>query len=562
MSPRKIPAPTASKLVTRLAILLSIALWIFFVLRIPTFDFDESLYRRVAESMRERQDPWFMAWDDRLLHHKPPVFYWLIWAAAAVIDFGKNQIGSIAARVPSLLSSLGILMGLFFGTRFILGRSGKGADENTSSNAVLAFLSASFPVLTATAVIFDPLQSLALLPAILIPARMFYQDAEPSRATWLAFGAGLALATGIKGLNGLVVPVFALGVQMLLHFRLWGWPRFFRISMRTFLFGILPALAACAAWFYLLHQKAGPAFTEEFFWVQHLGRSRTSMEDHAGGWYYHVLVLFFGSTFLTPLLIHQWMEHRPDWLRISYPLVFALSFVFFFSLSATKLPHYLWPAWPALALFSALLAESSDKTLAPDKGRSSGRLVSRLPSLLASLPVILIGGLLFALALAPDALLLSLPKSPVSISILSHWEPFSIAQKAALLVGALTCLFFQIRRSLWARSPAITAICSTLVVFSLCLGLLPSLERIAIRPFQEIAADLKKIPAHRLDCIRYSGSFSPTLSLALAPDLIHNRCEPGEMRFLVSPEWKADECERLGFKVYSTRAHLVLCGKP
>lgn len=553
MNQRKYPTANTLGFTTALAILLSITLWIFFVLRIPTFDFDESLYRRVAESMRERQDPWFMAWDDRLLHHKPPVFYWLIWAAAAVIDFGKNQIGSIAARVPSLLSSLGILMGLFFGTRFILGRSGKGADENTSSNAVLAFLSASFPVLTATAVIFDPLQSLALLPAILIPARMFYQDAEPSRATWLAFGAGLALATGIKGLNGLVVPCFALGVQMFLHLRRWGWPRFFRISMRAFLFGVLPALAACAAWFYLLHQKAGPAFTEEFFWVQHLGRSRTSMEDHAGGWYYHVLVLFFGSTFLTPLLIHQWMEHRPDWLRISYPLVFALSFVFFFSLSATKLPHYLWPAWPALAVFSALLAGAPKKSPALE--------TTRLPGLLASLPIVLLGGLLFILALAPDALLLSLPKSPVSISILSHWEPFSIVQKTALLTGALTCLLFQMRRRICTRSPAITALCSALVTFSLCVGLLPTLERIAIRPFKEIASDLKKVPAFRTDCIRYSGSFSPTLSLALAPELIHNRCEPGEMRFLISPEWKADECERLGFKVYSTRSHLVLCGK-
>lgn len=533
------------------AIALAILLWLYFLIQVPTFDFDEALYRRVAETMRERRDPWFLAWDDRALHHKPPLFYWLIWAASALFDFGKEQVGASAARFPSFLASVGILLGLHRGIGYVLGNTAP--HKGSGTLAVLAFLCASFPMLTGTAVIFDPLQSLALLPAVLIPTRMFHLQGEPGARTWLAFGGSLALATGIKGLNGFVVPCFALGIQMLLHFRRWGWPRIFRTASRAFLFGVIPAIIACVAWFYLLHQKIGPAFTEEFFWVQHLGRSRSSMEDHSGGWYYHALVLFLGSGFLTPLLVRQWQDHKPDWLRISYPLVFALSFVFFFSLSATKLPHYLWPAWPAMALFSALLAESPRRTPA-----SFGR---RIPGILASAPVILLGGLLFTLALVPDFLLLSLPKSPQSISILSHWEPFSFSQKATLFFGGFVCLVFQIRRNDFTRIPGITAVCSLLALSSLSLGLLPSLERIAIRPFQEIAADLKKIPTHRGDCIRYSGSFSPTLSLALAPELIHNRCEPEEMKYLISPEWKADECGRRGFRILSTRAHLVLCGK-
>jgi hypothetical protein len=140
--------------------------------------------------------------------------------------------------------------------------------------------------------------------------------------------------------------------------------------------------------------------------------------------------------------------------------------------------------------------------------------------------------------------------------------PLSFGQKISLLFGSLVCATFLIQRTACTRSPQITAVFSVLSLITLVTGILPTLENIAIRPFQEIASDLKKIPAYRTDCIRYSGSFSATLSLALAPELIHNRCEPGEMRYLISPEWKADECDRLGFKVLSTRRHLVLCGKP
>lgn len=535
-----------------LAITLVILLWGYFVFWVPTFDFDESLYRRVAETMREKKDPWLLTWDDRPLHHKPPLFYWLIWAASIVIDSAKVQISAAAARLPSLIASACILFGLHRGMRFIVGKNTL-SDEG-SSHATSAFLSASFPILTATAVIFDPLQTLALLPAILIPTRMFFQQTSPSRLEWLIFGMSLSIGTAIKGLNGAVIPCLALLIHLLLHLRSWGWPRILQISWQVMVFGIFPGAALCFTWFYLLHHKIGPAFTEEFFWVQHLGRSQNSMEDHSGGWYYHPLVLFFGSGFLTPLLFRQWVDRRPEWLRVSFPLTFVLSCVLLFTASATKLPHYLWPAWPALALFSGLLQISSF-------GQRTSPLL-RMMGLFSALPVILLGVALFVLAVMPETLLGSLPKSPQSIAILSHWMPLSFGQKISLLFGSLVCATFLIQRTACTRSPQITAVFSVLSLITLVTGILPTLENIAIRPFQAIASDLKKIPAYRTDCIRYSGSFSATLSLALAPELIHNRCEPGEMRYLISPEWKADECDRLGFKVLSTRRHLVLCGKP
>lgn len=58
-------------------------------------------------------------------------------------------------------------------------------SRGAESIPVMAFLCAGFAVLTSGAVIFDPLQSLALMPALLIPTRIFLRDEMPAFRTWL-----------------------------------------------------------------------------------------------------------------------------------------------------------------------------------------------------------------------------------------------------------------------------------------------------------------------------------------------------------------------------------------
>ncbi|NDG85824.1 MAG: hypothetical protein EBX52_12420, partial [Proteobacteria bacterium] len=153
-----------------MALFLTLILWLYFAAALPTFDFDESLYRRVTESMRQAGNPWLLTWDGRELFHKPPVFYWLIWCASALVDAGKETVSAMAARIPGLFSTLAILFSLHAGMRHLFPEQ---KDQKGFLPPVFAFLCAAFAVLTGTAVILDPLQTLALMPALIIPARMF-----------------------------------------------------------------------------------------------------------------------------------------------------------------------------------------------------------------------------------------------------------------------------------------------------------------------------------------------------------------------------------------------------
>ena len=540
----------SSRLPARLALILLFTTWVLLTLTLPTLDFDESLYRSVADTMRTKHNPWLLEWDGTALFHKPPFFYWLIVAAGSIFDSAGAMISSFSSRIPGLLASLGILVSLDFGMRHLLGDAAK---EKIQRIPILAFASALFPCLTAVAVIFDPLQTLALMPALLIPARLFWTGEEPRKSGWFFFGLSLAGATAIKGLNGIIIPTAAFGLHLVFHLRSWGFRRVFQIFSRFMVFAFLPGCVLASAWFFLLDRKIGPGFTHEFFWVQHFGRAQNPMEAHGGGWLYHPLVIFFGGGFLTPMLAYLGYERRPSFLRAGFPLMFAGSFVLFFSLSATKLPHYTWPAWPALALFAGLCASLPRP--------ETERILPRIWGFLASLPVLVLGAFFLFFSIAPEWLHRFAIDDARTLSLIAHLPTPSFATKLLFLAGAAACFVFQIGRREIARSPALTAFLATLALLSATAGLTPTLNELLIRPFQDAARTLKSRGALHSDCIRYSGAFSATFSLALAPELIHNRCEPAEVKYLVAPEWKEAECDQRGMRKISRHSWLVVCGK-
>jgi hypothetical protein len=463
----------------------------------------------------------------------------LIAFFSLVIDSTGSMVSSIASRLPSLLSSLGILLALLrFGGR----------------NEALAFLCAGFPVLTGLAVIFDPLQSLLLLPALIIPLRLFEKSESPTASAWLLTGVSLTAASAVKGLNGLVIPSFAIGVHLLLQLKRFGMPRVLREGVRFLLFALVPALLLTAAIYFLYHLKIGQDFTEEFLWVQHFGRSRSAMEAHGGGPLYHFFWLVFGGIFLTPLLGLEILRKRPDYVKWGYPLTFALSFVLVFSLSATKLPHYTWPAWVGLAWFTGRLygmSPPNGKTGEPDR---------RLSFLLSS-PVFFLGTLALLLALAPGLLLESLPPSPEIRGMLAPELPLPLSERAALLLTALSCFVFQTFRSRVTRSAARTAAFALIAYLGLALSLTPLAARILVNPFQEIASELRARGTPASSCIRYSGPLSATLSIALAPGLRQNQCPDGVTNYRITPHWREAECSREGLKPLTRTGPLLLCGK-
>ena len=286
---------------------------------------------------------------------KPMFFYWLI-----ALSFKLFGISEGAGRIPSALAALGCL-GLVY--HFARARWG---EWQARWSALILLTSAEFFILSRT-VIFD--MSLTFFVTLALWA--FYEaihteDLKRRRflclSMYLAFGAG----TLIKGLIGVVIPGMVIFSYLLLT-KQWSVLRKLELIPGALIF-----LATTLSW-YLQADARNEGYLRYYFWDEHFARFTTTNFDRTRPWYYFIivgLIGFFPWTCLLPLVAPR---RRKDWLddKTLFLLLWAVLPFLFFSMSRSKLPHYILPIFPALAI---LTAESWVKLCETSK--------SKIPSLL------------------------------------------------------------------------------------------------------------------------------------------------------------------------------------
>ena len=159
--------------------------------------------------------------------------------------------------------------------------------------------------------------------------------------------AFMALATLSKGLIGLAIPGM---VFIVYSITAWDWKIWGRLHIIS---GTILFLAITAPWFVLVAQR-NPEFLEFFFIHEHLQRFTQKAHSRPGPIYYFIPLLLLG--FLpwiaqAPSAFAQaWRERNrkfsSGWLLTCW---FAI-IMGFFSVSQSKLPGYIIPVFPALAL--------------------------------------------------------------------------------------------------------------------------------------------------------------------------------------------------------------------
>ncbi len=212
---------------------------------------------------------------------------------------------------------------------------------------------------------------------------------DPSFTFWALAYAAMGLGVLTKGPIGVLLPMAVIG-QFLLMVRAttpqpsartgwrgwlenglrWAWstfnPRHFLgtlWSMRP-LTAIVVVLAVAGPWYVLVGLRTGGEWPAGFFGVHNFGRFFGAMENHRGPIFYYLVAIAAGffpwSVLFSPSFAALRRHLMPgDPWRASYLLVgswFAV-WVGFFSLAGTKLPSYVLPAYPALALFTAGFVE-------------------------------------------------------------------------------------------------------------------------------------------------------------------------------------------------------------
>jgi 4-amino-4-deoxy-L-arabinose transferase-like glycosyltransferase len=291
----------------------------------PLYKADESRYAEISREMAASGD-WITPRLNAFKYfEKPPLQY---WATAGLFSL-LGERDWVARLWTALMGLAGVVLVLHAGNRLF------GAPTGRYAAAVLA----GSPLY----VLLGQVNTLDMGVSFFLSAAVFaFAAGHP-----LAFWAACALATLSKGLIGIVLPLGAIGLYTLVK-RDWALVGRLRLFAGPAVF-----LAIAAPWFVAVSQ-ANPEFAQFFFVQEHFERFTTQMHQRVHPAWYFVPVLAAGmAPWLIPLghaALRAWRERSDPRLLL---WIWALMVFVFFSLSSSKLPPYILPIVPALAVLAA-----------------------------------------------------------------------------------------------------------------------------------------------------------------------------------------------------------------
>ena len=305
---------------------------------------DEGRYAEIPRELVVKGDWITPRLNDLKYFEKPPLQYW----ATALAYEALGEHNWTARLYPALTGLLGVLVAFFAGRRLF---------GDTVGLVGAAILSSSFLYLLGAQVVTLDMGLTFFLQLALLGFLLAQRDGASSRSRrqwmWLAWLA-LGLAVLSKGMIGIVLPGLAV-----LAYSLWqrDWDLWRRLHLGS---GMLLFLLVAAPWFIAVSlQNAN--FPEFFFMREHIQRFVLQEHQRLGPWWYFLPVLLLGMFPWVGLLGNLLPGERPGAsagnASVDAPrflLAWCIVVVAFFSLSRSKLPFYVLPVLPPLALLIAL----------------------------------------------------------------------------------------------------------------------------------------------------------------------------------------------------------------
>ena len=351
------------------------------------WDRDEPRNAGCAAEMLKRADWVTPIFNDELRHQKPVLLYWLIMSAYSM--FGQNE---FSARFWSAFLGVGtVAMTWLIGIRLFNARSALiGAFSLSTSLMFVVAARAATPdsllifcgTLAFTIWVYSTFQkqdavSINAAPKLKVPGQWF------PRSLWAAIAIYSAMSLGVlaKGPVGMVLPTAVIGMFLLIQRLpmlksnetfgpfLWNAHRLLRPFypvhflktcwyMRP-LVAISTLLVIAGPWYVWVGIRTDGDWLQMFFFNEHWGRATTTFESHSGGFWYYPLAIVAGffpwSIFIVPLFLfvdRQFRRQSTTSPAIVFLTCWVLVQVIVFTIAKTKLPSYVTPCYPALALLT------------------------------------------------------------------------------------------------------------------------------------------------------------------------------------------------------------------
>ena len=322
---------------------------------------DEGRYGEIAREMYATGDWITPRYNDYKYFEKPPLQAWMTAIAYTLFGVGEWQ-----SRLWTGFTGYFAILATGFTTWKLVG-----GERGVVAGWVSAILLASSPMwnvgghFNTLDMGLSSILSCALV-SLLLAQRGGLSLTARRNWMWLCW-AFMALAVLSKGLIGVVIPGMVLVVYTLTT-RDWGlWKRLHLFS------GLIVFFLIVTPWFVLVSLK-NPEFPHFFFIHEHWDRFTKDGHNRKGHPLYFVPLILVGFIpWLAQLgqgLVRAWRDRRGDtrngdisavagfrplWLCA----VWAVMIFLFFSKSQSKLPGYIMPIFPALALLAGLALTSS-----------------------------------------------------------------------------------------------------------------------------------------------------------------------------------------------------------
>src|SRR4051812_4064137 len=304
----------------------------------PLFDVDEGAFSEATMEMFQRGDFLSTYLNGQPRYDKPILVYWLQALGVAVL--GPSE---WAFRLPSALCGAGwAWITYVFVKRFY------GVERGLLAAVVLATSLGVFVI--GRAATADALLNF-LIAASMLAAWMHLSTGQRKwlYATHAAIGFGILA----KGPVAVLVPLAATFLFCVSKKNIGTWARAV-FDWRA----VLLLIAIAAPWYVVILMKEGQAFIDGFIMKHNVGRFSGPVSGHAGSLFYYFPVLILLTLPYTALIVPVAWRVRAAWrdeLQAYCLIWFAFVFIFF-SLSGTKLPHYILYGYTGLAILMAVHA--------------------------------------------------------------------------------------------------------------------------------------------------------------------------------------------------------------
>ncbi|MBN8959506.1 MAG: glycosyltransferase family 39 protein [Rhizobiales bacterium] len=318
---------------------------------IPPIDRDEARFAQATKQMVETGDFIDIRFQDEVRYKKPVGIYWLQAAAvetASSLGVPRAQVRIWLYRVPSLLGAIGaVLLTYWAALAFVTRRSAVLASLLLCSSVLLG--------VEARLAKTDAMLLLTVVAAMGALARVYLswqRGEDPDRPPWawpVIFWTAIAGGVLLKGPLILMFVVLTVGTLAIMDRSAnWLW------RLRP-LWGLLWLLVLVLPWFVAIFWRAGDAFFADSVGGDMLSKLANAQESHGAPPLTYFLLFWItfwpGAPLAGMAAPAIWRARREP--GVQFLLAWLIPSWIVFELVITKLPHYVLPLYPAIAILIA-----------------------------------------------------------------------------------------------------------------------------------------------------------------------------------------------------------------